>query len=95
MQLVRLVKSSTFDTQTKFGRSIRLLQTEGTCTSIQIKSVLDKRRTSNELNSLNLVRYMKSSTFGAGLNVIRNETQHFTSYYDNKMKTTKIIFYIR
>ena len=39
MHLVRLMKSSTFDPETIFGRSNRLRQTDRTSQSIQIKSV--------------------------------------------------------
>ena len=56
--------------ETIFRCSIRLLQTDTTCWTIQIHS--DKlngarRRTFHELNSLSLFRLMKSSTFGLGL----------------------------
>ena len=47
-----------------------------TCWMIQANSDelnLGKRRTFHELNSLNLARLMKSSTFGLGLTLLRED----------------------
>ena len=70
MYLVGLMKRSTFDPETIFGRSSRLQQTEISSWSIQIQSdELNwvKRLSNHELNSLNLVRLVWSTTFGPGL----------------------------
>ena len=48
-----------------------------TCWMIQTYSAdevdLDRRRTFHEINSLNLARLMKSSTFGLGLTLLRED----------------------
>ena len=56
--------------ETIFKRSIRLKQTNRTCWTIQTHSDelnWARRRTFHELNTLSLIRLMKSSTFGLGL----------------------------
>ena len=66
MHLVRLMKRSTFDPESIFSRSFRLLQTERTSRSIQIHPVelnWDKRRSCHDLNSSELSSSELSSTF--------------------------------
>ena len=71
--LARCVWRSTDLPETIFTRSMRLKQTDRTCWTIQIHS--DKlnwarRPTFHELDSLSLIRLMKSSTFG-GLGITK------------------------
>ena len=67
ISLIRHIWSSTFVPETMFRRPIRLKQTDRTSWTIQTHSNWARRRTFHELNSLSLVRLIKSSTFDLGL----------------------------
>ena len=81
ISLVCRIWRSTFLTETIFRCSIRPKQTDRTSWTIQTHSDELKRarcRTFHEVNSLSLVRFLKSSTCGLGLRVLSScSTIHY------------------
>ena len=70
-----------------FRRSIRLKQMDRTCWTIQTHSdelKLARRWTLPELNSLSLVRLMKSSTFDLGQSAIYGNGRQYINGPQNK-----------
>ena len=86
---------STFVPKTIFRRSIRLKQMDSTFWTIQTHSDelnWARRRTFHELNSLSLVRLLKSSKFGLGLTLHCIAWQFYIKLYLKESLTSFIIW---